>query len=217
MFDKIMLFSLGKPVYIGPVNSAPEYFSELGYPCRTYTNPSDHFLELITLDTRSFEAEMASLRRINSLLSSFANSELNLLNTETAMSVELIENSHLGKGIWKYPTQWKVWHELPSFLILTYRNMIDQMRSMLLLFFRLNQSIFLPLTLGAFFWQLSGDLESIYDRQGALFYIVIQQACSSILPVIASFQIEKEIYFREHQQGMFSSLTYFLGILCKVP
>lgn len=50
MFDKILLLARGgHVVYFGKGGvDAVEYFEKLGYPCDRQTNPSDHFLDLIT-------------------------------------------------------------------------------------------------------------------------------------------------------------------------
>eukprot|EP00122_Pirum_gemmata_P008882 Pgem_evm1s8201 len=48
MFDHLILLSEGRPVYNGPVKDACAHFSKLGYPALQFTNPADHFLDVIT-------------------------------------------------------------------------------------------------------------------------------------------------------------------------
>ena len=43
MFDQVGIMSYGKSVYFGGSEQMVEYFDKLGYPCPTYTNPSDHY------------------------------------------------------------------------------------------------------------------------------------------------------------------------------
>jgi len=50
--------SRGQILYYGPGDKMVPYFSDLGYQCPTYTNPSDYFSEylfvyLVTCDTVS--------------------------------------------------------------------------------------------------------------------------------------------------------------------
>ena len=43
MFDQVGIMSHGKTVYFGGSEQMLEYFDKLGYPCPTYTNPTDHY------------------------------------------------------------------------------------------------------------------------------------------------------------------------------
>lgn len=50
-FDRLLLLSSGKCIYFGPMSSTLDYFaSVLGRPCETFTNPSDHYMNLINAD-----------------------------------------------------------------------------------------------------------------------------------------------------------------------
>lgn len=101
--------------------------------------------------------------------------------------------------------------EIPRFAVICKRNVRNQLRATLLTLFRLLQSILLAVILGLFYFQLGTDMSQIYDRQGALFFIAIQQSISAMFMVINIFQSEKRIYHREHNQGLFGSFTYYLG------
>ena len=68
----------------------------------------------------------------------------------------------------------------------------------------------LALILGSFYFDIGTDQSSIANRQGALFYIAIQQTMAAIFLVINVFLAEKRIYHREHNQGLFGALTYYL-------
>lgn len=66
-----MLLSEGYNVYFGPAKEAVPYFSKLGYACPSTYNPSDWFLDVISLDVRSANHERQSRKRIQFLAEAF--------------------------------------------------------------------------------------------------------------------------------------------------
>lgn len=71
MLDDLMLLSEGYEIYFGCANEAQNYFSDLGYVCPPSFNPSDYFLDVISLDARSKLREKASKKRIQFLAESY--------------------------------------------------------------------------------------------------------------------------------------------------
>lgn len=88
MFDRVILLALGRCVFSGSIQEGVEYFAaqgmpttnnyrpglplstgqcRLGFPCPPLTNPSDHFIDTITVDFRSPERRISSLERICTL------------------------------------------------------------------------------------------------------------------------------------------------------
>ena len=56
LFDKLLLLAKGKMVYHGDASKSIDYFSSLGYPCPTYSNPSDYFMKILqTHDDKDIE------------------------------------------------------------------------------------------------------------------------------------------------------------------
>ncbi|KAJ2831234.1 hypothetical protein J3B01_005426 [Coemansia erecta] len=70
-FDKLILLSQGKLVYMGPASYAQEYFESLGYPC-TNSNPANFYIDLMTIDFSSSEAMQKSEERVQALVDAFA-------------------------------------------------------------------------------------------------------------------------------------------------
>lgn len=50
LFDNIILLSMGKTVFFGHLDDGLKHFASLGYPLPDKTNPSDHFLDVVTPD-----------------------------------------------------------------------------------------------------------------------------------------------------------------------
>ena len=91
IFDKIILLSAGKTVYFGPLESSLTYFSELGYPLPSKTNPSDYFLDIITPDQRSERQKEESNKRIEFFQSSWEKkSEASRLNFQLQLFPSII-------------------------------------------------------------------------------------------------------------------------------
>ena len=57
LFDKLLLLSEGMVIYFGSAYQAIDHFNRIGYFCPLHFNPSDFFLDLLSLDTRSEERE----------------------------------------------------------------------------------------------------------------------------------------------------------------
>ncbi|KAJ2004951.1 hypothetical protein H4R26_002223 [Coemansia thaxteri] len=71
-FDKLILLSQGKLVYMGPASQALSYFENQGYPS-TNSNPANFFIDLMTVDFASDEAMRKSEQRVQALVDYFAN------------------------------------------------------------------------------------------------------------------------------------------------
>ncbi|KAJ2880190.1 hypothetical protein IWW38_005991, partial [Coemansia aciculifera] len=69
-FDKLILLSQGKLVYMGPSNLALSYFENQGYPS-TNSNPANFYIDLMTVDFASDEAMRRSEQRVQALVDHF--------------------------------------------------------------------------------------------------------------------------------------------------
>ena len=68
MLSKVALISTGRTLFFGKRRDLLSYFSYIDYPCPAYKNPSDYYLDLVTLDNLSSEAMLESSQRIESLV-----------------------------------------------------------------------------------------------------------------------------------------------------
>merc|ERR1719362_2207415 len=67
MISKVVLLSCGRLMYFGKRREMLPYFAFIEYPCPAYKNPSDYYLDLVTLDDLSPEAMMESSERVGHL------------------------------------------------------------------------------------------------------------------------------------------------------
>lgn len=80
MMSKIALLSAGRLMYFGKRREMLPYFAFIEFPCPAYKNPSDYYLDLVTLDNLSSEAMLESSERINLLGDTFLHRQEPLLD-----------------------------------------------------------------------------------------------------------------------------------------
>ncbi|XP_001606113.1 ATP-binding cassette sub-family G member 8 [Nasonia vitripennis] len=67
MLSRVTLTSGGRVMYSGPRRDMLPYFALAEFPCPPFKNPSDYYLDLVTLDDLSAEAMLESSQRIDHL------------------------------------------------------------------------------------------------------------------------------------------------------
>ncbi|KAK7603742.1 hypothetical protein V9T40_003741 [Parthenolecanium corni] len=67
MVSRVALISCGRMMFYGRRRDMLPYFASVDYPCPAYKNPSDYYLDLVTLDELSSEAMLESSERIELL------------------------------------------------------------------------------------------------------------------------------------------------------
>ena len=68
MLSRIALISTGRVLYFGKRRDLLSYFAYIDFPCPAFKNPSDYYLDLVTLDNLSSEAMLESSQRIENLV-----------------------------------------------------------------------------------------------------------------------------------------------------
>ncbi|XP_069955639.1 ATP-binding cassette sub-family G member 8 isoform X2 [Cherax quadricarinatus] len=71
MISRVALISTGRLMYFGRRREMLPYFAFIEYPCPAYKNPSDYYLDLVTLDDLSAEAMLESSQRVEMLAETF--------------------------------------------------------------------------------------------------------------------------------------------------
>lgn len=68
MLSRIALVSTGRILFHGKRKDLLSYFTQIDYPCPAFKNPSDYYLDLVTLDNLSAEAMLESSQRVENLV-----------------------------------------------------------------------------------------------------------------------------------------------------
>ncbi|KAJ3412648.1 hypothetical protein HDV05_000398 [Chytridiales sp. JEL 0842] len=219
--DKILLLAGGRTVFFGPLEEALTFFAKLEYPLPPQTNPSDHFLDVVTLDQRSPELQAASMTRIEL----FANAwemekrdskkmiEMNKLNALDADQDGQVGRlgylSHSGK----YNSSW-----LTQFWILLGRNMVDVLRDTATIGATVGQGAIIAIVMGFIFFQLNLEQAGVQNRIGALFFIVVNQTFGTVMPGIVANAGALPIIRRERSAGTYSaSAAYLAKFISSIP
>lgn len=73
MLDDVLLLTAGGRVaYLGPRQDVVAFFRRLGYACPAATNPAEHLIDLVSVDTSSTTAAEKSRMRIAHIVDAFA-------------------------------------------------------------------------------------------------------------------------------------------------
>ncbi|KAJ9505495.1 hypothetical protein QJQ45_028204, partial [Haematococcus lacustris] len=223
IFDDTIILAEGQVLFHGPVQSMVPYFGALGYHCPTHFNPADYlFMEVLhqgatsaTEDTFDFiagskedEKSRAKAReeesgRIKGLLSAWNGSAIN-----QKMTYAITSGATINTGVHESAIQQTAGFWI-QFALLAKRAGYNAMRNKLILKGKLAQTVFLSLIVGLIYLQLGNDAKSVQDRQGSLFFIVVQALFGSLMGVLTVFGGEKVVFQREYGSYMYGLPSYF--------
>eukprot|EP01137_Pigoraptor_chileana_P033009 Opistho-2@23286 len=180
LFDKLLLLTKGRIVFYGPAAKAIDFFAQQGYPCPGLSNAADHFLDVVTVDTRTPELTEETTSRVKFMQDAYSNSEFAQMamlevaqrsqstasqDTEKRKSVK--RKSVFGSSSSSY--QWNLPWVLEMAVLLS-RAIKNFMREKRVTVVALVQSIFMSLLVGGIFFDIGFDQNSIQNRSGALFF-----------------------------------------------
>ncbi|KAJ2723674.1 hypothetical protein GGI07_002469 [Coemansia sp. Benny D115] len=229
MFDKIILLSQGKLVYMGPMKQVLPYFESLGFPS-TNSNPANFFIDLTTIDFSSDEAMKKSEMHIQSLADSFIEfrnngNRLPLLPSSSANELasgtqsDIDANSTYSKSnditleeaslvLYELPPMNSWFHE---FLVLLKRDWALLLRHRSLVYGLIIQCLCTIVFLGFVFFQLDSSQKSVQNRLGALFMFALLCSYPLIFPVITIIMTGRPILLRERSAGTYRMSSFFLA------
>ncbi|XP_067466626.1 ATP-binding cassette sub-family G member 8 [Thunnus thynnus] len=229
LFDLVVLLSSGSAVYCGPARDIVPYFTALGYPCPRYCNPSDFYVDLISIDRRSPEQEAECLERARVLAELF---------NEKVRDTD----DHMWKpaGSSTAPTQTgspqqpsevageevitisKQRNRLPGrlhqFTILIRRHMYNDYRDLVTLLVHGFEALLMSLLVGCLYYGAGEERLSIQDTVALLYMIGALTPFAVVLDVIAKCHTERAMLYHELEDGMYSVTSYFFAkILGELP
>ncbi|KAI9347308.1 ABC-2 type transporter-domain-containing protein [Obelidium mucronatum] len=227
LFDDLLLMANGEIVYAGPANAAIDYFGKCGYKCPDFTNPADFlFMSVLnnepdeTSPTKSKEALASQSNkpavsndvRIKGLLETWKSSSEN-----QAFQTQL--NSLRTGGI--DPSKFKAYAPFGvQFNYLFGRVARNAMRNPMVVKAKLAQSIVISLIIGVLFQGTGSNLNyaGAQNRNGMLFFSVINNVMSSTISNLSIFGEEKSVFSREFGAGYYGLPPYFFSkILVELP
>ncbi|QSZ31132.1 hypothetical protein DSL72_000695 [Monilinia vaccinii-corymbosi] len=198
-FGSVLLLARGGyPVFAGKGSDMISYFDTLGHPCPTTTNPADFALDLITIDLQKSSREQATRSKVRDLITSWSSADFAKRISPTTISTP----AELGSLVRKTSGF------LSAYPILVHRASINFRRQPHLLMARIMQVLGLAIILTLFFAPLKHDYYSVQNRLG-----FIQEFCAfyfvGMLQNIAVYPNEKDVFYRENDDGIYSVEAFF--------
>lgn len=222
MFDKLLLLSEGRTMYFGSaVGNSVEHFTSLGYKCPSTFNPADFFLDLLSPDNRTPELEESSSAIIKNVGNMWlktgapasASALANLLKAQEAASsngrpaVRTLQESKIDFVKTRR-----------NLVLLAWRAWIEQSRDIATMAIKLIFTCFFSLVVGGIYSNIGNSQQSIQNRVGLLFFIVLNNTFGPLIAVLNSFPKEKTIVNRERSARAYDTTSYFFSkVIVEIP
>ncbi|KAJ3025449.1 UNVERIFIED_CONTAM: ATP-binding cassette sub- G member 1 [Siphonaria sp. JEL0065] len=225
LFDDLLLMANGEIVYAGPANGAIEYFTKCGYQCPDFTNPADFlFMSVLNnepddvIPTKSKEVlaektpTVSNDARIKGLLETWKSSSENKTFQSQLSSLRT-------GGI--DPSKFKAYAPFGvQFRYLFGRVAKNAVRNPMVVKAKFAQSVIISLIIGLLFQGTGTNLDyaGAQNRNGMLFFSVINNVMSSTISNLSIFGEEKAVFSREFGAGYYGLPPYFFSkILVELP
>lgn len=200
-------------MYYGPADKATAYFSAAGFPCPSQFNPADFFLDVVSMDYRSPEAEVSSRQRIQLLAA---------LNTKegaeyAGTAPEITEKSKREVAelnrVTTFPND-----PFTEYGLLLRRSWKQQSRDRLPQIITLIQTIVIGFVLAALYSGMEQNQRGIQDETGILFFVAIFSAFGAMFGALNTFPMERNVVNRERSSKAYHVLPYYLArFVCDIP
>lgn len=216
MFDNLLLLSEGRCMYFGQAQQAEAYFARQGFSCPRGFNPSDYFLDVLSLDVRTPESEQLTRARIDKFAHEY-----------TKHLAQLRGDAHIGSkrptlaavhpgtdslsitdelANRQYATNFFV--QLGELTIRSFRNILRQKENNIA---TVMQNLVFALLLG-FIWLNECSNKSgvtVQSTAGLLFFAIVNQAFSGSFGVIFLFPAERAVVLKERASKSYRTSAYF--------
>ncbi|XP_035387509.1 ATP-binding cassette sub-family G member 8 [Electrophorus electricus] len=228
LFDLVVLLSSGSAVYCGPAKDMVPYFTSLGHPCPRYCNPSDYYVDLISVDRRSPEKEAECLERVRVLSVQFA---ANVKNTDDFMWKWQDQDAPTPESLQEAPPVNKAETSIPlskqedrlpgrlhQFTTLARRQVFNDYRDLVTLLVHGLEALLMSLLVGFLYFGLAEQQLSMQDTVSLLYMMGALTPFAVVLDVIAKCHSERAMLYHELEDGLYSVTPYFFAkVLGELP
>lgn len=230
LFDLVVLMSSGSAVYCGAAREMVPYFTALGYPCPRYCNPSDYYVDLISIDRRNRDLEAECLERAATLSLQFhekvqdtkdnmwkpAGSDTASLQSEGSEQLRASTSDHEVIEISNHRDQLP--GKFKQFMILIKRHMYNDFRDLVTLLVHGLEALLMSLLVGCLYYGAGEERLSTKDTVALLYMIGALTPFAVVLDVIAKCHMERAMLYHELEDGMYSVTSYFFAkVLGELP
>ncbi|KAF3908799.1 hypothetical protein ABW21_db0207627 [Orbilia brochopaga] len=214
LFDRVILLSRGQPVYCGTQANALPYFSSLGYDLPEHFNPADFIIDTSAIDSRTPEAEAATVLRVNALVSSWRDLSKSYFTSDDKQ----VKNTGTTA-----PKECKQFAEGASFaqklMVQTSRGWLTTIRDPYGMTGSLFEAISLAIVAGWIYHQPDRSLLGIRSRIGSMYSAAALQGYLVMLYETWRLSVvDINVFDREKAEGVATITTFLLGRrLAKFP
>ncbi|XP_005930620.1 ATP-binding cassette sub-family G member 8 isoform X1 [Haplochromis burtoni] len=228
LFDLVVLMSSGSAVYCGAAREMVPYFTALGHPCPRYCNPSDYYVDLISIDRRSPEREAECLERARVLAEQFMEKVRDTDDhmwkaagtdvAQTDSSPQQPSKRKEDEVITISRHENRLPGKLHQFDTLIKRHMYNDFRDLVTLLVHGFEALLMSLLVGSLYYGAGETRLSIQDTVSLLYMIGALTPFAVVLDVIAKCHTERAMLYHELQDGMYSVTSYFFAkVLGELP
>ncbi|ERL87152.1 hypothetical protein D910_04552 [Dendroctonus ponderosae] len=199
MLSRILLLSAGRVMFSGRRRDMLPYFALVDYPCPNFKNPSDYYLDLVTLDDLSAEAMLESSQRIEQLGEVFRQKQPPLSDPgpPSALPMPVRRSNCL----------------VQSLALFTKAMVYTQPGTFIKWLTLVMMSASLSLILGAIFWDVPNtDPQLILNDRLGYHYAVMCVAPWPLLLYLTLSEVKnnRKTVERDIRDGLYGRLTYIL-------
>lgn len=221
LFDTVLVLNgYGEEAYFGPSEKAVPFLTSVGVKQAEPDNPADFLLDSVaviraaeSLDKSDFPF-LPPPTQSQDIAASFRSVMLDDINGQ----IDVIKRSYAdGSGLppaLDSPYFRSVWTQV---YVVSYRALINKVRDPVATFISIIIAILFAVLIGSIYFKLDLSYNDIQNRLGVLFFLTMNTAFSN-LGALAMFLFERNIYVREHANGMYRPSAYYIGkIVQDVP
>ncbi|XP_017770298.1 PREDICTED: ATP-binding cassette sub-family G member 8 isoform X2 [Nicrophorus vespilloides] len=199
MLSRILLISAGRTMFSGRRRDMLPYFKLVDYPCPSFKNPSDYYLDLVTLDDLSAEAMLESSQRIEQLAELFRQKQQPMSDPGPPSTLPMtVKSSNSFKQ---------------SFVLFTKAMFYTQPNTFIKWLSLIIMSVSVSLIMGAIFWDVpnTDPQLNLNDRFG-YHYATMSIVCWPILLALTLMEARsnRKTVERDISDGLYGRFTYIL-------
>ncbi|KAK0440521.1 P-loop containing nucleoside triphosphate hydrolase protein [Armillaria borealis] len=197
-FGNVLLLAKGGRVaYSGPASEMLDYMSSVGFDCPPMMNPSDFALDVVSVDTREAEQEELGRVKVNKLVKAFKDRQ------EAEGRVSPLSDRQMGVSTNFKGYERKMLSIATALPILLKRGVLAFLRQKSLLVVRIGGTLGVAGGIGLYYSPIGYDYASIQSRVG-LIQKTLPLFFVGILQNVAVFPIERDFFYREYDDGVYS-------------
>lgn len=220
MFDKLILVAGGRLAYFGKTSEVLNFFEHIGTPCYANWNPADFIMEQLTGDPEEVGKIAVKFADYQSLIEEKQGVKVGISpksNGHTRKKKFSVFKNGFAKDdedapLAKWPTGFRT-----QFNALCQRAFIQSKQEMLdkLGFV---QTFGLALIVSLLWFNTPYDEESLGDRQGVIFFLLVFTNLHPMFHNVMSYPTERATIQKERAAGMYRlSAYYFAKLVSEIP